>query len=260
MNEPTLTELLRLRLKVMREQAVEDLCPSFEAVALVVAGSAHPDTIRLASDHLKCCTACAEAAEILHDMDRTTPLLETASKGVTPSRTWAFAALGACALVLVAVLFVWPEHKGDEQAFTIKGKLDRIDVAVERQGRQFRLRAADQLQSGDRLGFFYTASRPGHLALFDVSGSGSVSVLFPHGATHSAAINSGFEVALPDGGVFTAPGGCEWLVAIFSDDSLPFESTIEIVRAAARAASTDCALEIDIPEARSIWVFPEVGR
>ena len=89
-------------------------------------------------------------------------------------------------------------------------------IAVERGGERFTAREGDRLQAGDRLGFFYSASKPGYLAFFNLDASGKASVLFPSGAQKSGRIEAGQERPLVDGGVVRGGDPCEWLVAFFS--------------------------------------------
>jgi hypothetical protein len=255
-------DLLRLRLRTSRPE-MPDECADLETVALVLAGGATPEEIERAGEHLRACASCAAATQALHDLDRgpapalapPASLTERARAWVGRPVTWAAAAACAALVVGAAVFLQQPTDAAREIEFAVKGEADHMDVAVQRKGQRFRLRPPGQLEDGDQLGFFYTAERPGYLALFDLRASGKASLLFPRDASRSGAIAAGSEIPLPDGGSFTRAPGCEWLVAVFSDRPLAIETSSAALRNAAAASGPACDLQPEIAGARTIWVF-----
>jgi hypothetical protein len=253
-------DLLRVRLRTSRLELPEE-CADLETVALVLAGGATPGQIERAAEHLRACASCAAATQALHDLGSSpapapappVSLAERARAWVGRPVTWAAAA--ACAALVVGTTVFLPTDAAREIEFAVKGEADHMDVAVQRKGQRFRLRPPGQLEDGDQLGFFYTAERPGYLALFDLRASGEASLLFPSDAPRSGAIAAGSEVPLPDGGTFTRAPGCEWLVAVFSDRPLAIETSSAALRTAAAASGPGCDLQPEIEGARTIWVF-----
>jgi hypothetical protein len=171
------------------------------------------------------------------------------------SAIWPLAWLGGAiaALISVSLLLISP---GEEQpSLTPKGMDDRVEVAAQRGPDRFRLGANERLAAGDRLGFFYSAERPGHLMLLAVDEEGTVTTLHPGQGELSAPIQAGQDVSLPDGAVADEGRGCEWIVAVFSDRPLTVRDVHQRIQSAPRG-TTDCTLEPRILDARSVRVLP----
>ena len=80
-------------------------------------------------------------------------------------------------------------------------------------------------------------------------------MIYPAGARRSAAVNAGAEIAIPDGAIVRTGQGCEWLVAVFSDEALDTQRVAEEIRAAPRTRA-GCRVELTISGARSFRLFP----
>ncbi len=140
---------------------------------------------------------------------------------------------------------------------------DQLQVAVQRGADVFRLRAGDALQRGDRLSFFYTASRAGYLALFDIDTSG-VALLHPQGADFSVPVAAGAELPLDAGAAVKAGDPQEWLVAVFTDFPAPVEALrdglarlkLDGALAGGSSGRAECAPGAAIPGARTLRIFP----
>ena len=245
-----LTTLLRLRLA---RSPHEEECDGLARVAEVAAGVAGAEATVAAGEHLQRCPSCAAALDLWRRLEA-----EPAVAPPQPDRprillrpaAWA-AAVVACGMVLL-----WQLPDRDDEQLAVKGPGgDAFHVAVQRDNERFRLQPGQTLEDGDRLGFFYTASEPGYLALLSASREGRVSVLYPRDVTHAASIVAGSEKPLPDGGVFRRRADCEWLVAVFSDGPLPLAPLVESLRDAAAAADDDCALAFVAPRARTVSVL-----
>ncbi len=246
-------------------------CAEVDDLALVLAGYAEKEQIQTASEHLVSCSACAEAVLELNSMIAQSviePLQRTAmgTSNVRPfSRAiktrWRRAALAAAAVLVVgfAAVFYWqiseerPYDPGSR--FAIKGAADNLFVAVQRGPSQFTAQPFDNLEEGDQLGLFYSAEASGYIAVFSLDGEHETSLLYPAGGAMSAAIAPGERVPLPDGAIVSRGAGCEWIVAVFSEQSLPVERlTAAISRA--EQTSQECHLELEITDARTLQIFP----
>jgi hypothetical protein len=130
-----------------------------------------------------------------------------------------------------------------------------LTVGVKRDGQTFVASPLQVLKTGDRVGFFYTASKSGYLAVVNRDGMGTASVMFPNGALSSARIDAGKEIPIPDGAVVERGKACEWIVAVFSDEPMQLEkikSTVEN----ARPNGENCELSLEMKRTRTIVVFP----
>jgi hypothetical protein len=152
------------------------------------------------------------------------------------------------ALVLVSLPALLPVSSDPE--LVPKGMDDRLEVAAQRGEERFRLRPNDSIRAGDRLGFFYSARSPGYLAVISVDDEGVFSILQP--STH---IQIGEEVPLPNGAVADEGTGCEWIVAVFSEASIPIGELRKQIESAPRTAES-CELVPAISRARSVRVIP----
>jgi hypothetical protein len=233
----------------------------------VLDGNADPEEIKAAGEHLKICPSCTQTSRLLRELDSEkclNPFRQKLSDIVgyfrlsAPKLVLSVAGL----LLLLGIGILWWNYshpvktQNQEVAFSIKGNKDTIDVAIQRGNVQFKAKRGDTFVQGDLLGFFYSASKPGYLALFHLDRSGNTSVLFPIGKSQSQKIEAGAEIPLPDGAVASAMKDYEWLVAVFSEDPLSLSSMDEILRRSAAHSSSDGAIQVSIPEARTLWIFP----
>jgi len=285
LTEARLEELLRTR--YAREAGRP--CAELETLALVLAGAADEATQAAAADHLQACPECAtdllqlEALRARGALDPTAAPVEeaapaaaaggapTSAAETAPPRAWlrrvapaALAAAAAAALVLAVDELRTPEGAAappDREVATglvpkgLPGEpTDALAVAVQRGTRRFTARPGDLLQDGDQLGLFYSATTTVHLAVLHRDEAGAVTPLFPAAGVTSQRVAAGRERPLPDGAVLEAGAGCEWLVAIFSPGPQAVAELSRYVRRATVAA--DCRLEVEVPGARHVAVFP----
>jgi hypothetical protein len=134
-----------------------------------------------------------------------------------------------------------------------KDTRDDLTILVKRGGELLPSGAADRLEVGDHVGFFYSSDRPGYLMIIHRD-EVEVSVLDPAEAKQSRRIEAMDGARL--GGAEITPGkSCEWFIGVFSDE--PLESR-DVRAAVARSVSRqgDCALEVAVPGARAVAVHP----
>jgi hypothetical protein len=264
--EAKLIELLRQRYhSTDREE-----CPELEKIALAMLGSMDEDVLAASREHLLHCPDCSEAVMLIHGLQARkflkplNALLPTIShersswfrRRAFYPLTIAVAAVIAL-VVLTVVLFYRPAGLERRTGMVIKGDSDEIYVAVKRGSQSFKARPLERLLDGDQIGLFYSAPKQGYLAILDLDEKGKVTILHPVGKVDSAMIDVGKEVPLPDGGVVQKGAGCEWLVAIFSNQALPLKEIEELVRNFPKDSVT-CRVEVSVPGARTVRVFPFV--
>ncbi|MBN2531191.1 MAG: hypothetical protein JXR76_32710 [Deltaproteobacteria bacterium] len=270
--------LLRHR-KLKREHIHDEILLK---LAVVMAEEADDDTKLEVDRHLASCAECREAlvmyqgtSEIggtgeIDANERSNDVIENAARNRMPDKPIRMFAgrmrtMGAIAAILLfaGVLPVWmmirdrtPEDTAS--ALAVKGRADDISVVIRRNGRAFIARPSEPLQTGDDLGFFYSAKKKGYLALFTRDSSKSVYLLHPVDGVRSASIDAGLNVSLPDGASVETVSRCEWVIGVFSDSPL---SVADLERNVADAMETNssCGLALQIPNARSVAVFPFTG-
>ncbi len=129
-------------------------------------------------------------------------------------------ALGAAAALVV----LRPADRADP--LTAKGTW-ALHVAVEREGQVFRAHDGVALREGDRLGFFYTADKPGFLTVLYADEKGEVVRLHPSNDGPPQLAEAGTNVRIPDGALISPGQGCEWVIALFSADPLAAQTAIK---------------------------------
>ncbi len=137
---------------------------------------------------------------------------------------------------------------------------DSLSVLVDRPNAAGELRSlaavsGQRLEDADQLRLSYSAKRSGRLSLVWVDGAGSVTVLRPGELAPSAEISAGEDRPLEPALRVTPGTGCEWLVAVFSDQPLQPEYLTLALQHAPRPAEA-CSLELaDLPGARHVEVM-----
>jgi hypothetical protein len=255
----TVEDLIRLR----RSPRFDDTCD--EVVALAAHGLATPEQTAAAVRHLEVCPLCRESVLALGGFDASTKAKvpqspEVPVDGAPQNRSTRRVVLAAAALLagIAAVLLLsrpWTERPRPGEGLSLKGPADRLQIAVRRNGARFTAQPMSRLVEGDRLGMFYSADRPGYLAVFDIDGDGKVTPLYPSGRDQSAPIPPGEAVPLKDGAVVRDGRGCEWIAAVFSNQPLDMARLEESLGHAERRVET-CGLTADIPEARQVRILP----
>ena len=127
---------------------------------------------------------------------------------------------------------------------------DALAIGVKRAGARIELKRQDSIRVGDELGFFYTAARPGYLAIFSAGEDGTNTVVFPAQADQMAFVEAGAGQPVSDGAVAEAAAGCEFVVALFSDEPLPLSAVAPALRV--ERQGLECRLWHSIPNLRTI--------
>jgi hypothetical protein len=235
----------------------EPECSDLENIALVLAGSADSAQIKRASRHLDECPLCRRAVNVLDAMGKENTEKPSSARSWLPVWRRPLVAFSACALLVLFGVLFWkmPVDAPDEDTLVVKGCADNILIAVENDARRFIAKNGGQLRDGDRLGFFYSAQETGYLALFNVHAAGTVSLLFPFGMRQSDKIDAGKNIALPGNGIVRKTRECEWLVGVFSHQSLDTQELASSLRKAVAADRVGCNIDFSIESARRVWVF-----
>jgi hypothetical protein len=252
-------------LRSRRLEVPSDHHEEIESLAMAISGLADDETRKRVDRHLAECPACREILLLFHqtteESQRSTGdnIVSLNEKREQRKRLWRPISLSAAALLLGAVsLFLLTETKlstPTEDRFVTKGHRDGFTVAVRRGQKAFTAKHLEELKTGDNLGFFYSASTPGYLAVLNRDTSGKTAVLFPGEGVNSQAIEAGETISLPDGAVVEEGTACEWVIAVFSENPIP----LELITSAAQNAKktrTQCGLSLDLKEARTISVLP----
>ena len=236
--------------------------PRLAQLALVVSGVASPELVEEMDRHLVECRICREIllSYHRHEDDRLPAALapnlmpprskrETVRRFVLPAAAVLIAGLG--------ILFTALEDDSPQAPaiMRVKGFDDELIVSVKRGTGRFTLNPNDELRDGDRLNLVYSAARRGHLVVVSRDASGEVLALHPTSGTQSAPIFAGDRITLKDGAVVDAGQGCEWIIAVFSDTPLSVKSILDVVADAQPSLDT-CDLELNIPSARTVRVYP----
>ncbi len=176
---------------------------------------------------------------------------------------WVRPTLATLALAAAVLFALWrPAHLLQSDAgrstLTPKGAMlahgDAVAVAVERDGRTWRARSGEALATGDDIGVFYSTERESWLLVAHVDAAGDVTWLAPSDGASAAQQPPGRDVPLPTGARLIEATGCQWFVAVFSDDAIEPTAAAEALQAAAQR-SVGCDLDVDLPEARSVRVL-----
>ena len=259
-DEDKLIKLLRLRYSKTDQ---DDDCPALETVAQALLGSTNKSAFTTARDHLQHCSGCAEAMMLIHGL-QAQGLLKPLKAPIAQERSVWFSrrvfympAIAAVAAVILVVLVLVLFHRlaGPETGMVVKGETDEIYLAVQRGSQRFKAKPMDRLLESDHIGLFYSAPSAGYLVIYNLDERGQVTLLHPVGLAQSSKIEIGYETPLPSGGVVKNGSGCEWVVAVFSNQPLPLKE-IESQLGNSRRDLVGCGIEVSIPEARAVRVFP----
>ena len=244
----------------------ESECDHTMLVAAAVAGVADSNEAAAAEMHLATCSECRAAVLLLLGIESQ---MKATSKAASFApyqpririalRPYFWIVAATAVLVLAVVVFRSASRQAahPEAALSIKGTADLLDVAVKRGAAEFTARPLDRLAEGDKLGFFYSSTRDGFLAVFNIDNDNSVTRLYPALEAHSASIGQASHTPLPDGAFVRDGLGCEWIVAVFSDKALDLEKISELLRGADTTDSpATCPLTVHVPGARTVVVLP----
>ena len=268
--EETQIEAALRRRVAQRRDGDDEHRAALETLALSWSGHANEDERRAAAAHLHECVECAEAVVTLQGLqaERVVPLpiAQTGDDEERPGgggRLLRFPVFVAAAAALAAALAVFVLRPTtidpivEPPQLVPMGSEDSISLSVQRGTNRFDVSPGDILKTGDNVVIFYSTPRRSQFAVIHVDDAGETTALYPaHGQRTSVAVRSGADVALPDGARLTAGSGCEWFVAVFSDDVLDLDdvdaAASKAARAAAPAGDGGCRMLVDLPGARSI--------
>lgn len=255
MNQTTaqVETVLRARYQLAQSEERAAICPQLDLVCAALEGNLDPVAADAAQLHLSTCACCGSAAN---------------RPAVVPRQTlrWLLAALVIAAGVAVAIVPGWLESPTPDQESpltpkghgAVRGPADRLEVAVRRGKLEWVASALDTLETGDLVGFFYTADTDGYLLIAHVDAAMDATVVFPAGGQRSAPVHAGRSRQAVDSAVLTPANGCNWFVGVFSDE--PIDSVRLREAISKMAVQDDCELDLRIPEARSVSVIPVLRR
>ncbi|MBN2716616.1 MAG: DUF4384 domain-containing protein [Deltaproteobacteria bacterium] len=210
-----------------------DDCPHTQEIAIAVAEGMSLAELTDTFPHLQTCALCRESVKMCMAIDDNADESDFHAGHTIalppPSRLgqrmrWALAALLLAGLAGGMGLLVWQSKTREsnsttsaDNVMTPKGAAYDLEIAVSRNGAGFQLEQGDMVETGDHLGFFYSATQRAHLALFHLNAHGELSTLFPARTKYSAPVKDGARIPIKDGAVATPATTCEWVVAVFTE-------------------------------------------
>ncbi|MFT7622805.1 MAG: hypothetical protein ACI9WU_001980 [Myxococcota bacterium] len=254
--------------------AAEPDCDRLEDLSMLLSGHSDESLTADMTGHLQSCDPCS-ATVIAHatagGMDRTARPERTIERAPRIS-AWRSRLQGAAVGALVAALaflvlrppareLAPPAQELAPPASTLVPKVahapatDRLSVAVKRDEQRWRLVPGERLIAGDTIALFYSTDSAGHLTVVHVDSAGEPTLLAPAGEANAMAMDVGRDVMLADGGVLEDGEGCEWFVAVFSDEPLSVGAVERAVRDAERDDDA-CVLNAEVPGARALVNLP----
>lgn len=264
--EAFLSAALEARYRELSEPAD---CGGLWAIAELRAGSVDEEALARAVEHLQSCRECAEG--LLLDPGPVDGEQSGADKEDDPKvvelAVWkrrthltGYAA-GLLAVAVLLLVFKSPSHlppTDGPQVLTAKGA-DVLVIDVVREGQRQHLAHSEMPLLGDELVFHHTSPAPGYLVLAHVDAARRVTRIHPLESPLSAPVDSGTARPIMVGnqqvnGVVTAGTGCEWVVAVFSDE--PMDVTMVIRSLEHSEVGAACELTATVRAARAIDVVP----
>lgn len=248
LDETTEEEMSKLLRALLSQRHAASEREHEENAVLAEAISGHPQARERALALIATSPEIAEAMLLL-------PAGE-ARRDARPRRRLAVIGLIAAGLAgSLALAVLSPTREEAPSTMSPKGDADRLIVAVDRAGRQFRAQPGQVLMQEDRLGFFYSTERAGYVAVFARDSGGMVTIIHPVPGEQSAPVERGREIPLSGGAVADVGSGCEWAVAVFSDEPLDLARLKDDIRQGSTEAQ-QCTLKVNVSGARSISVVP----
>jgi hypothetical protein len=197
--------------------------------------------------HLEECDVCRG------DLGRLSELGGSEAPHLHPARHRRIVTAAASMAAMIAVALVWQlalqeeSRPREEGAHVFRPKSGyKIQVAVERKGRQFAANSGDDFETGDLLGFFYTAPAETWPVILYSDDKGHIERIFPKG--QPVSMPAGVEKPLPVSAVLEAGEGCEWIAAFFSEASPNLKRIESALKRAVLGQREDCVLkQIRVP-------------
>ena len=218
-----------------------------------------------ADAHLLLCANCRESLLYMNSTrikgirgdDRTAP---NESNQIQLLKKLAVAALILMTLSIGYIKLV--PHADTEDpgsSLVVKGHSDGFYAAVKRGPSSFILNPMDKLLEDDQIGLFYTMDRVGYLSVYNLDSSGKAVLLYPAGGRTSALMAVGQHTPINDGAIVGKGEGCEWLIAVFSNEPLWVDDISKVLISTTRSTTEDgCRLVPEIPGARTVHVLPVI--
>ncbi|WP_434420153.1 DUF4384 domain-containing protein [Nannocystis pusilla] len=142
-----------------------------------------------------------------------------------PKRRFLGVSAALAAAAALALVFL-PDRSGPEpEPAPVPGDVVRtkgaahVGLYVERDGKLSPLLSGEHIVPGARVQPTYTATEPGHLAIFGIDGAGRVQRHYPAEAPGSAPVRPARDEPLPFSLAFDATPGRERLVAVFCEQA-----------------------------------------
>jgi len=208
-------------------------CTDTVALARFAADDMTADERLEFEDHLNQCSGCRADLEDFASVAEIWDAEEPSPEGIGARLLgfWSLPrlALAASAALLALVLVLVPVGPREEERILRPKGTWQLHVAAERSGHTFRVQNGSILQTGDQLGFFYTAERPGYLMILYADEEGEIIRLFPALEPQSAIADEGKNIRVPDGAKLSPGEGCEWVVGLFSDQPITGDQAREAI-------------------------------
>ena len=266
--------LLKKRYQALNQDSEVQPCSEFESVALALAGKASRQEFGEVVEHVQSCSECTK--DLLFTGQILSLEQEMADSGknikklpfLTPFNFSTTTLMAACLVFCLIGILTWKLIQYNElptgikiktptidknSDMQIKGETDLLHIGVKRGAQQFRIKPGNKLRKGDHLGFFYSAPKEGYLMIYNLTSEGEKTLLYPKDGMLSAPIIKGKNIRIPDGAVMGDTIGCEWIIAVFSDQRLTKEEVeLKLDNAGGQA---DCDLKLSVPGSRRIQIF-----
>lgn len=261
--------LLRARYRAQAADADAEHA-DLETVARLFDGDASAEERARAQAALDADPTLSEAFATLRDADGEQKVVSFAAartaresrRARQPGRAW-YGAIAAAIIATIGIIAYTTTGPGPGRdgasigaGFGAAGAGDRLTLQVVDPQDGARALAPDAVPGpDDALAWEVTAVMPGHVALFQVQSSGAVHLLNkPAEAGASHAIDKGVSAPPPGRDRLVEGAGCQWVVAVFSNQAFAVRDASAALAGAPRDAAT-CRLgplEPALPWARTI--------
>lgn len=243
------------------ERADGEDCPEALLLFRVGAGDATGEEAQVFQSHLSTCGTCRRDLAAFRAAELSAP---PAFAGWLPTLRLRWILAGLATVLLLGLGSWWLGREtvlpASESVFRIKGD-HRLAIAVQRGDRRFVAASGDVFETGDVLGFFYTAPSDCWLVVLFTDERGRITRVFPSRSLFPARVPAGVEQPLPDGAVLEDGTGYEWIVAFFSEQALDVEGLEASLRKAVENRGPDGQLgSFELPAAQFHVIVMKRGK
>ena len=246
-------------------------CPFTEEIALAAAAGTPIREIAEKFPHLNECALCRESIQLFEEIEdsvddsvnskQTHPHTMYTVPLPPPASRFARVSLAVAAVLLIGVagsiaMHLWHtrQRQTAETTLTPKGAVFDMEIAVNRNGAGFPLEQGDMVETGDNLGFFYSATQNAYLALFHVNEQRELSTLFPANKNSNALVETGTRLPIKDGALVTPASSCEWIVAVFSEKSMSINQLKGYLKNGINISKRSGTCDIQIEELKEVTI------